>query len=216
MYNRNIKPGSTPQNGTPFVCQITPFVCIDNTVIDPFVCIKLPFVCNKGFSLVELIITLTIAGILMAIAVPGIQNFVSSNRLTSQVNELMANISISRSEAIKRAVTTGVCVTASGGSSCVTSGNWANGWLVYYVCPTGDPSGCTAGNNVALKIHEALGGSNTLTAPADAIVFSKSGLLSSPSSGTRQFTLTDTKNSASRIVCLAATGRPAMSAVTCP
>ncbi len=152
----------------------------------------------------------------MAIAVPGIQGFVSSNRLTSQVNELMADISLTRSEAIKRATEAGVCVTAAGGSSCVTTGNWANGWLVYYVCPAGDATGCTVGNNVPLKIQEAVSGSNTLTAPADAIVFSKSGMLSSPSSGTRQFTLTDPKNSSRRIVCLSATGRAALSPVNCP
>src|SRR3990170_5948831 len=164
MYYRNLNSVSSSRNGSPFVCLLLPFVCSKNPAILPLVVRNIPFVYNKGFSLVELIVALTIAGVLMAVAAPALQKFFSSNQLTSQVNDLMADINLARSEAIKRNVTTGVCVTAAGGSSCVTSGNWANGWLVYYVCPTGDPSGCTAGNNVVLEVHEALSGSNSLAA----------------------------------------------------
>lgn len=208
MHYRNRKPGCTSQNGTPFICRLAPFVWHDTTVISPFVGNNRPFVCNKGFTIVELIVALTIAAILMAIAAPPLQKFVSSNRLTSQVNDLLADINLARSEAIKRAETTGVCVTAAGGSSCVTSGNWANGWLVYYT---------NAGTKVPIKNHEPLTGNNTLTSPGsvDEITFSTSGLLSSPSSGTRQFTLTDTKTSNKRIICLSATGRPSLSGVNC-
>lgn len=208
MHYCNRKPGCTSQNGTPFICRLTPFVCRYITAISPFIGNYRPFVCNKGFTLVELIVALTIAAILMAIAAPGLQKFVSSNRLTSQVNDLMADINLARSEAIKRAETTGVCVTASGGSSCVTSGNWANGWLVYFN---------NSGTKVPLKFHEPLTGKNTLTSPGsvDEIIFSRSGLLSSPSSGTRQFTLTDPNTSGKRIICLSVTGRPALSGVDC-
>lgn len=214
MYYRNLNSESTPKDGSPFVCLLLPFVCSKDPVILPLVGRNIPFVCNKGFSLVELIVALTIAGVLMAIAAPALQKFVSSNRLTGQVNDLMADINLARSEAIKRNVTTGVCVTAAGGSSCVTSGNWTNGWLVYYVCPTGDPSGCTAGNNVVLKVHEAMTGKNTLTSPGsvDQIVYSRNGLISS---GTGQFTLTDPTTSGQRIVCISATGHTNLSGVNC-
>jgi type IV fimbrial biogenesis protein FimT len=212
MHYRSLKPGSTAQSKTPFICRNMPYVGLNNPVIIPIVGKKIPFVCNRGFNLVELIVTLTIAGILMAVAAPALQSFVSSNRLASQINDLIADINLSRNEAIKRNTTTGVCVTAVGGTSCETSGNWANGWLVYYVCQTGDLSGCTAGNNIVVKIHEALTGNNTLTAPGDQIVFSKSGIIAS---GAGQFTLTDPKANTKRIVCIAATGRPSLSQVNC-
>jgi type IV fimbrial biogenesis protein FimT len=208
MYYSNRQPGRTLENGTPFVCRLTPFVGRDITVISPFVWNYRPLVCNRGFTLVELIVALTIAAILMAVAAPGLQKFVSSNRLTSQVNDLLADINLARSEAIKRAETTGVCVTAADGSACVAAGNWANGWLVYYN---------NAGTKVPIKNHERLTGKNTLTSPGsvDEITFSASGMLSSPSSGTRQFTLTDPKTSGKRIICLSATGRPSLSGVNC-
>jgi len=205
MHYRNLNSVSTPRNGSPFVCLLLPFVCSKNPIILPLVGRNIPFVCNKGFSLVELIVALTIAGVLMAIAAPALQKFVSSNRLTGQVNDLMADINLSRSEAIKRNVTTGVCVTAAGGASCVTSGNWANGWLVYYD---------NAGTNVILKVHAALTGKNTLTSPGsvDQIVYSRNGLISS---GTGQFTLTDPITNGQRIVCISATGHANLSGVNC-
>jgi type IV fimbrial biogenesis protein FimT len=216
MYYCNRKPGRAPQNGSPFIGLLMPFVCVKSTIILPSIGRKIPLVCNKGFSLIELIVALTIAGVLMAIAAPALQKFVSSNRLTSQVNDLMADINLARSEAIKRAVDTGVCVTAAGGSTCVTAGNWSNGWLTY-ACPATDPT-CTGATRVVVKIHEALTGKNTLTSPGsvDTIIFAGSGLLRSPAAGTRQFTLTDTNTSGNRILCLSATGRPSLSGTNCP
>ena len=212
-YRYRISIGS-PKKTCPFVCLLLPFVCFNYPSSYPLVGLNKPFIRNCGVTLIELIIVLTIAGVLAALAAPGMQRFVASNRLTAQVNDLLADISFARSDAIKRNTSAGIC-TSTSGTSCTASGNWANGWLVYYVCPTGDPSGCTAGNNVVVKVHESLSGSNTLTGPADALVYSKSGVLSS---GAGQFTLTDpniTNTSGRRIVCVTPTGRPNLSQVNC-
>ena len=224
MHNRYLKLGSTPQNGTPFICQFEPFVGLNYPVIKPFICLKTPLVSNRGVTLIELIIVLTIAGVLVALAAPSMQKFVASNRLTAQVNDLLADISLSRSEAIKRNVSAGVCTSASG-TSCTASGNWANGWLVYYVCPTGDPSGCTAGNNVVVKVHEALSGSNSLAATRtdvststsssiDTMTFGKSGAFSSQAF-TYRFTLCDPSRNQSRVVDITVVGQTSVSSGTC-
>ena len=212
MYNHNPKLGSARKNGFPFICRLVPFVGKKNSAIRPFVSLNMPFIRNSGLTMVELIIVLTIAGVLAALAAPGMQRIVASNRLTTQVNDLLADLNFTRSEAIKRNTTTGICVTASGGTTCAAGGNWANGWLVYFVCPTTDPS-CAAGTNVTVKMHETLSGSNTLTGPADAVIYSKSGFLSS---GTGSFTLCDPALGKRRVVTLAATGRPILSEGTCP
>ncbi|MCR4346809.1 MAG: GspH/FimT family pseudopilin [Sulfuricaulis sp.] len=206
MHNRYLKLGKASQNETPSVCRLMPFIGIKNPVVSPLVGQKLPFICNRGFTLVELIIVLTIAGVLMALAAPGMQNFVASNRLTAQVNDLLGDINIARSEAIKRNTSAGICVTAVGGSTCTVAGNWANGWLVYYVDPD------TAAS-VAIKIHEKFSGNNTLTAPTDALVFNKSGFLTTAAG---DFTLCDSKLGKSRLVQVIITGRPALTEGTCP
>lgn len=214
MNNHNLKPGSALQNGSPFICRLIPLIGFKNPLIKPFVCQNRPLVRNRGVTLIELIIVLTIAGVLAALAAPGMQTFVSSNRLASQVNDLLADISLARSEAIKRNTDTGVCVTDSAGTDCVVAGNWVNGWLVYYVCPSTDTT-CTAGNNVVLKVHEALSGKNTLTALADALVYTKNGVLISGSVVGDYFTLCDPRMGKSRVLNIQLTGRPALAQGTC-
>lgn len=214
MYSVKHNSGSQTKNCIPFVCLKLPFICFSDTDVSPFVLKKQPFIGFKGFTLVELIITLTIAGILMAIAAPSMQTFVSSNRLTSQVNDLLADISLARNESIKRKVLTGICSTAVGGTSCDASGNWANGWLVYYCSDETAKTACTTSGStkITVKLHEQLTGNNTLASPASEIVYRKDGIILS---GAGQFTLTDTKTGKKRIVCIGTTGRPSLSEVDC-
>jgi type IV fimbrial biogenesis protein FimT len=210
MHYRKQKPEMLAKDRLPFICHNAPFVCNKRTSVLPLIGKYIPFVGIKGFSLIELIITLTVVGILVALAAPGMQRMFSDNRLTTQINDLLADISLSRSEAIKRNTSTGMCVTAANGTSCVTSGNWANGWLVYYCSSPISP--CPSASKVTVKAHEPLTGNSTLSTPSDEFAFGKSGLLSS---GAGQITLTDTKTGGKRIVCVGSTGRPALSKVNC-
>ena len=214
MLHRLWITGFSRKHGSPFIRLFIPFVGRKSSVIVPSIYQKLPLIRNSGFTLIELIITLTIAGILMAVAVPGLKNFVSSNRLTAQINDLIADINLARSEAIKRNTDAGVCVS-SAGTSCTASGNWANGWRAYYICPTdGSDTSCTAGASVTARAHEALTGTNTLVlSPAiDAVVYSKTGLTSS---GIVTITLCDPQSQKSRVISISNSGRPSLSEGSC-
>ncbi|SJM90507.1 conserved hypothetical protein [Crenothrix polyspora] len=79
----------------------------------------------SGFTLIELITTLTIAGILTAIAVPTFSSVISSNRLTAYTNEFVTALNLARSEAIKRG--TKVTIRRKGDVDKV----WENGWDVF-------------------------------------------------------------------------------------
>jgi type IV fimbrial biogenesis protein FimT len=57
---------------------------------------------SSGFTLVEMLITVTVAAILMAIAVPSFTRLGTNSRLSSQANELISLISFTRSEAITK------------------------------------------------------------------------------------------------------------------
>ncbi|WP_081602046.1 MULTISPECIES: GspH/FimT family pseudopilin [unclassified Thioalkalivibrio] len=84
-----------------------------------------------GFTLVELMITIAVAAILMAIAVPSFMNLRISNGLTTQANELITAVSIARSEAIKRNRSVRFCrTTSSTATQCAgNSGAWTD-WAV--------------------------------------------------------------------------------------
>lgn len=57
---------------------------------------------EQGFTLIELVITLIVAAILIAVAIPSFRNLINSNRLTTAANATIAALNTARMEAIKR------------------------------------------------------------------------------------------------------------------
>ena len=82
-----------------------------------------------GVTLVELLFTMAVLAILVAIAVPSFRGASLSSRLTAAANDLHASVQIARSEAIKSNTTVTLC-TSTNGSSCAASGDWEQGWIV--------------------------------------------------------------------------------------
>lgn len=82
----------------------------------------------KGFTLLELMITIAIAAILISLAMPSFQGVMRSNRVSTATNELLASLSLARSEAIRNTRGAGICASADG-TSC--GADWNSGWLVW-------------------------------------------------------------------------------------
>jgi type IV fimbrial biogenesis protein FimT len=85
---------------------------------------------QSGATLLELMVVLAVSAILLGIGVPSFIGLANSSRLTSATNELVASLHLARSEAIKRNSRTVMCTSATG-TSCVASGGWQQGWLVF-------------------------------------------------------------------------------------
>lgn len=82
---------------------------------------------TKGFTLIELMVTISIMAILAAIAFPSFQGTMRSNQVATTSNELLASVALARSEAI-RARGGGMC-TSLDGKAC--GGDWNSGWLIW-------------------------------------------------------------------------------------
>jgi type IV fimbrial biogenesis protein FimT len=81
-----------------------------------------------GFTLLELMVTISIMAILLAVALPSFQGSLRSNRLATTSNELLASLSLARSEGIRSTRGGGVCASANG-TSC--GADWNQGWMVW-------------------------------------------------------------------------------------
>lgn len=81
-----------------------------------------------GFTLLELMVVIAIAAILLALALPSFTSTLRSNRVATSTNELLATLSLARSEAVRNTRGAGVCTSADGGAC---GGDWDSGWLVW-------------------------------------------------------------------------------------
>ena len=82
---------------------------------------------TAGFTLIEMIVAISIAAILMAIAVPSFSSANLSSRLRATSTDLIASAALARAEAVKRNGVVDLC-PSSDGESC--SGGWQQGWIV--------------------------------------------------------------------------------------
>lgn len=152
---------------------------------------------TSGFTLTELMVTISIAGIMLAVAVPSLHSFILDNRLASQSTEFTGALAMARSEASRRSSRMVVSPAASG---------FDGGWKIW-----ADTNGNTlldAGEAV-LRIHEDLHG-NTLTSSGavSPIVYLPSGFMDMTAGASRIFQLCDKRSGEKgREIRIAATGR---------
>ncbi|WP_376693791.1 GspH/FimT family pseudopilin [Wenzhouxiangella sp. EGI_FJ10409] len=83
---------------------------------------------NRGFTVLELMITVTVLVILATVALPNMRSTIQNNRMTAQVNGFLTAFQLARSEAVKRGEPVSICASDDS-SSC--SGSWEDGWIVF-------------------------------------------------------------------------------------
>lgn len=77
---------------------------------------------QRGFTIVELMITVAVAAVLLLIAVPSFRNITLANRLNAAANDLVNAIGIARMEAVKRNADTQFCSNSASANTSSTLG----------------------------------------------------------------------------------------------
>lgn len=84
----------------------------------------------RGITLTELLITLGIMAILLALAAPAVSGVVTRVRIETSMHLLHSQLSIARNTAITRQVTVRVCPSQDG-LHCSQDSNWNRRWLMF-------------------------------------------------------------------------------------
>jgi type IV fimbrial biogenesis protein FimT len=129
---------------------------------------------TDGFTIIELLITMSIAAIVLTIGVPSFQNMVKDRRSQTSLQTLITDLEMARSEAMTRNQSVVLCrhdgETATP-AACSTSADWEDGWVIF-VDTDGDDKVDT---DELLRVTASLGSGLNLDYSKASITFSSRG-----------------------------------------
>ncbi len=119
-----------------------------------------------GFSMIELLVTLSIIGILMAIGAPALNIWIQNGKIRTAADSIQNGLQLARSEAVHLNTAASFQLTTSLDSSCAFSTSGTN-WVVSLDTPTGACNGARL--NSAFPVDDAVNN------PTPRIIQTKSG-----------------------------------------
>jgi type IV fimbrial biogenesis protein FimT len=128
---------------------------------------------TRGFTIIELMITLVVAAILATIAAPSFTAMIQNSRMTTQSNELLSSFALARSEAIKRGQQVVSCQSATTTSCSNNAANWHQGWIVFV---DDDPDGTADAGEDIILVHNAMTSSLSASSTTASVTYDNDGL----------------------------------------
>ena len=108
---------------------------------------------GAGFTLIEMLVVMAIAGILLAVGVPSFQDFVREQRVRSIASDMVGDFALARSEAVRYSGR--VIMARAGFAGCTVTGTtWREGWCVF----TDNNANNTMDAGELLKVQQGIGG----------------------------------------------------------
>jgi len=156
----------------------------------------------RGFTLVELLVTLAVAAILVGFALPAMNNFLDQRTATARINDFVLAVNYARSEAARLGGPVSI--------QAINAGDEDDEWGPGYCVTAGNPGDCdaplrsfAATNGFTFNALDGLNGEDTLT-------FNSRGVLTLGAVGTIELCSTDDDERPGRVVGLSMIGRAAV------
>ncbi len=124
-----------------------------------------------GVTLIELLVTLSVASILLAVAAPGFQAFIQDNRLVTQINNFSSAMMLAKNEALKRRSSATICPSTNG-TNCTGGSVWSDGWLVF---ADQNGNGTVDAGEEIIQVGPALTDGNILSGGKQRVTFDSNG-----------------------------------------
>jgi type IV fimbrial biogenesis protein FimT len=112
---------------------------------------------NSGFTIIELMVVLVVAGVLIGLAAPSFRSMMANNKIAAFSEDLVSAINFARVEAVKRSSPVSLCRTTDG-VNCAGAGDWNTGFLVYLDSTASETATTTAiASNGLLRVYPPVG-----------------------------------------------------------
>lgn len=148
---------------------------------------------QRGFTLVELVVSISVLAVLAAIATPSFQRMIEAQRLRTGAFALISDLTLARSEAVKRGESVELMPVG---------GDWAGGWQVQ-----------VAATSETIGSQNQVGTGITLSSDAASVRFNRYGQVDTIAS--IRIALSDTYDGR-RCISLDPSGRPKSTKLECP
>jgi type IV fimbrial biogenesis protein FimT len=161
---------------------------------------------TSGFTLVEILVAVTVVAILLTIGIPSFRFVTNSNRIASEINGLLGDMQFARSEAVKEGQPVTVCVSTDQ-ATCATGATanaWQSGWIVF--SDLNANATVDVATDVVLRVQTPFSGTDTFVASNNvkAVTFNREGYANGIANGTL-ITLHDSTNNGNWTRCLSIT-----------
>jgi type IV fimbrial biogenesis protein FimT len=153
---------------------------------------------QAGFTIIELMIALTVMALLIFLALPSMSVWLNNTQIRTAGETLLSGINFARTEALRNNTVVRFQLTTSLDSACALSTTGTN-WVVSLTDPSGlcdvAPSDTTAPQTIQKKAGSEGAQRATVTADASTVYFNGLGRLASPG-GAANITQIDIANPA--------------------
>ena len=102
---------------------------------------------SRGYSLYELLVTITVASTVLAVGVPSFGSLTARNRQSVEINALYHAAHLARKESIMRRRVVSLCPSTDG-AHCTPGRDWSAGWLMFENTDRDEPPQIDAGEPI--------------------------------------------------------------------